>query len=68
MPRELANEPRNPGDYTGEVLREWIAEMSHFVKSEAPNQLVTSGSEGLWAIGHAKVAKLQNHWCAAVSR
>ena len=48
MPRELANEPRNPGDYTGEVLREWIAEMSHFVKSEAPNQLVTSGSEGFF--------------------
>ncbi|QDZ22797.1 glycoside hydrolase [Chloropicon primus] len=45
---ELANEPRNPGDFTGEVLQGWIAEMSQFVKDHAPNQLVTSGSEGFF--------------------
>ena len=45
---ELANEPRNPGDFSGKVLQSWIAEMSHFIKDNAPNQLVTSGSEGFF--------------------
>ena len=45
---ELANEPRNPGDFSGQVLTEWIREMSKFVKEQAPKQLVTSGSEGFF--------------------
>lgn len=45
---ELANEPRHPGDYEGQVLQEWIREMSRFVKEQAPKQLVTSGSEGFF--------------------
>jgi len=45
---ELANEPENPGDFSGKVLQSWIAEMSHFIKDNAPNQLVTSGSQGFF--------------------
>lgn len=45
---ELANEPRHPGDFEGQVLQEWIREMSKFIKEQAPKQLVTSGSEGFF--------------------
>ncbi len=55
MPRELANEPRNPGDYTGEVLREWIAEMSHFVEALASMESERRNNEALLAISRRPI-------------
>jgi len=42
---ELANEPRS-GDRTGSIVRQWVAEMSAYVKSIDPNHLVGLGEEG----------------------
>ena len=43
---DLANEPRNPGDPSGNTLAYWIEEMSQFAKLISPDQLITTGVEG----------------------
>ncbi|MBR9705095.1 hypothetical protein GOV12_06800 [Candidatus Pacearchaeota archaeon] len=43
---ELANEPRVRSNKTGEVLNEWIIEMSEYVKSIDSNHMVTPGGDG----------------------
>lgn len=43
---ELANEPRATD---GDAFRDWIAEMSAFVKDLDPNHLVSTGEEGFYA-------------------
>lgn len=43
---ELANEPRATD---GDAFRDWIAEMSAFVKDIDPNHLVSTGEEGFYA-------------------
>jgi mannan endo-1,4-beta-mannosidase len=48
MTFELANEPRSRSDKTGAALLAWISEMSSYVKSLAPRQLVTTGDEGFY--------------------
>lgn len=48
MTFELANEPRSRSDKTGDALLAWITEMSGYVKSLAPRQLVTTGDEGFY--------------------
>ena len=48
MTFELANEPRSRSDKTGGILLAWIREMSAYVKSLAPGQLVTTGDEGFY--------------------
>ncbi|MEO8750956.1 MAG: cellulase family glycosylhydrolase [Allobranchiibius sp.] len=48
MTWELANEPRNRSDKTGKVLLAWAREMSAYVKSVAPRQLVALGDEGFY--------------------
>ena len=48
MAFELANEPRSRSDKTGADLLAWIAEMSGYLKSLAPRQLVAVGDEGFY--------------------
>jgi mannan endo-1,4-beta-mannosidase len=48
MTFELANEPRSRSDKTGARLLHWITEMSAYVKSLAPRQLVAVGDEGFY--------------------
>ncbi len=45
---ELANEPRAEGDWSGDILDSWIAEMSAYVKSIDSNHLLTTGIEGFY--------------------
>lgn len=46
---ELANEPRAPGDESGDILQAWLEEMAAYVKSLDPNHMLTTGSEGLYS-------------------
>lgn len=48
MTFELANEPRSRSDKTGVRLLAWITEMSAYLKSLAPRQLVAVGDEGFY--------------------
>ncbi len=48
MTFELANEPRNRSDKSGSEVLAWVHEMSAWVKSLAPNQLVAVGDEGFY--------------------
>lgn len=48
MTFELANEPRNRSDKTGAEVLAWATEMSAYVKSLAPRQLVAVGDEGFY--------------------
>jgi mannan endo-1,4-beta-mannosidase len=48
MTFELANEPRNRSDKSGVAVLAWVTEMSAFVKSLAPRQLVAVGDEGFY--------------------
>lgn len=48
MTFELANEPRSRSDKTGARLLAWITEMSAYLKSLAPRQLVAVGDEGFY--------------------
>jgi mannan endo-1,4-beta-mannosidase len=48
MAFELANEPRNRSDKTGATVLAWVREMSAYVKSLAPRQLVAVGDEGFY--------------------
>lgn len=48
MTFELANEPRCRSDKSGDTLHAWVAEMSAFVKAQAPRQLVAVGDEGFF--------------------
>ena len=46
---EIANEPRCPSDPSGtELLTEWLSEMSNFIRSIAPRQLIAAGDEGFF--------------------
>ena len=45
---ELANEPRAEGDQSGNILNEWITEMSAYIKSIDDNHLVTTGVIGFY--------------------
>ncbi|EMY6610437.1 cellulase family glycosylhydrolase [Vibrio campbellii] len=48
MTWELANEPRAQSDTSGDLLYQWTKEMSDYVRSLAPNQLIALGSEGFF--------------------
>jgi mannan endo-1,4-beta-mannosidase len=48
MTFELANEPRSRSDKTGTHLLAWVTEMSAYVRSLAPRQLVAVGDEGFY--------------------
>ncbi|USD67391.1 cellulase family glycosylhydrolase [Vibrio sp. SCSIO 43136] len=48
MTWELGNEPRAQSDKSGELLYQWTKEMSDYVRSLAPNQLIALGSEGFF--------------------
>lgn len=48
MTWELMNEPRCESDPTGETLLRWTEEMSTYIKSLAPKQLVALGDEGFF--------------------
>ena len=43
---ELANEPRCRSDASGDTLTSWAAQMSRYVSSLAPHQMVAVGDEG----------------------
>ena len=45
---ELANEPRAKSDATGQILNDWIDEMSSFIKNIDSNHMVTTGEEGFY--------------------
>ena len=46
MTWELGNEPRAQSDKSGKLLYNWAEEMSNYVRSLAPNQLIALGTEG----------------------
>ena len=46
---EIMNEPRAEGDQSGELLYNWLKEMSAYIKSIDKNHLVMSGKEGFYA-------------------
>jgi len=46
---ELANEPRAPGDDSGDILQAWLTEMAAYVKSIDSNHMLAIGSEGLYS-------------------
>jgi len=46
---EIMNEPRAEGDASGELLYNWLKEMSACIKSIDKNHLVMSGEEGFYA-------------------
>lgn len=48
MTWELANEPRCTSDTSGDTLVAWADEMSRYVRSVAPRQLVAVGDEGFY--------------------
>ncbi|MDD5073523.1 MAG: cellulase family glycosylhydrolase [Candidatus Omnitrophica bacterium] len=48
MAWELANEARAESDPTGAKLRNWLDEMSSYVKANDANHLVTTGVEGFY--------------------
>ncbi len=52
MTWELANEPRPGADDSNDarvqVFTTWVDETARFIHDQAPNQLVCTGSEGLW--------------------
>ena len=48
---QLANEARNPGERSSMVLRNWVFETATYIKSRAPNQMVSTGEEG-WTAEH----------------
>ncbi len=48
MSWQIANEPRAFTDDNKEAFADWIARTAAFMKSLAPNQLVSTGSEGEW--------------------
>lgn len=46
---EIANEPRCPSDPSGtQLLTDWLTEMSAYIRSIAPNQLIAAGDEGFF--------------------
>ena len=58
MAWELANEPHTTekyelqrGKHPGDLVNEWVAEMSRFVKSIDSNHLVSNGEEGYLTVG-----------------
>lgn len=42
----LANEPANRGDDSGDVLQAWLEEMSSYLRSLDPNHLIGAGLQG----------------------
>jgi mannan endo-1,4-beta-mannosidase len=46
MAWELANEPRPDGTQNKEVYKQWIGEISHYIKTLDKNHLLTTGTEG----------------------
>lgn len=47
MTWELANEPRNRSDQSGNAVLDWANHMSKVIKRAAPHQLVAIGDEGM---------------------
>jgi mannan endo-1,4-beta-mannosidase len=46
---EIVNEPRYPGDPAGtRTVTNWLAEMSQFIRANAPRQLIAAGDEGFF--------------------
>lgn len=45
---ELANEPRCSSDASGQMLNNWISEMSAYIKSIDPSHLLSIGCEGFY--------------------
>lgn len=58
---ELANEPRNPKDTSGETLVNWVKEMSSYIKSLDKNHMVSIGDEGFFK-GKDKGNKNEANW------
>ena len=46
MAWEIANEPRPDGVQNKEIYKQWIGEISHYIKSLDKNHLLTTGTEG----------------------
>lgn len=57
---DLANEPRNPGDPSGNTLAYWIEEMSQFAKLISRGQLITTGVEGFFGLTTPNLALNSN--------
>ena len=45
---QLGNEPRCPGDTSGDTIVNWATEMSAYIKSIDPDHLVSIGDEGFY--------------------
>ena len=49
MTWQLGNEPRAQSDKTGNTLYNWAKELSNYVRTLAPKQLIALGTEGFYA-------------------
>jgi parallel beta-helix repeat protein len=45
---QLANEPRARSDQTGQILYNWVSEMSSYIKSMDSRHLITTGEDGFY--------------------
>ncbi|MFT3892739.1 MAG: cellulase family glycosylhydrolase [Anaerolineales bacterium] len=61
MAWELINEPRAKSDPSGAKLHTWIVEMSSYLATLTPNQLIGTGEEG-WYIMPREEADHNNSW------
>lgn len=61
---EIANEPRCPSDPSGtQLLTDWLSDMSAFIHSIAPRQLICAGDEGFFDHADARNNWLFNGSC-----
>jgi endo-1,4-beta-mannosidase len=68
MAWELINEPRARSDPSGNILHNWIAEMSSYLAGVAPHQLIGTGEEGWYIMSQDAVKGIEwqtypyNYW------
>jgi mannan endo-1,4-beta-mannosidase len=70
MTWELANEPR-PGpddvdDASVQVFCQWVDDTARFIRAQAPNHLVCTGSEGTWGCLQKNDVFIRSHQTPAI--
>ncbi|KAL3155593.1 hypothetical protein ABBQ38_010850 [Trebouxia sp. C0009 RCD-2024] len=58
---DIANEPSNPGDDSGDILQSWLESASSYVKSVDSNHLVYAGLSGLFGISTPDLIQINSN-------
>lgn len=58
---DIANEPSNPGDDSGDILQSWLELASSYVKSIDSNHLVYTGLSGLFGTSTPQLLQLNSN-------